>query len=169
MLVIGSRGNTGMKKLASGGSFSEYLLKNCNIPIIICKRDICISSIRTLCFPVDQSEESITALKWAKDNFLLPGDEVSFINVKKDGNISPETKENVAKFVKEHLGNAKLKGNVIPGTDPKLEITNYLKEARPDICIIGTRNLKGIQKVFAGSVTDYILSNVNDVPVLVLK
>lgn len=167
--VIGSRGNKGMKKIASGGSFAEYLLKNSTVPLLVSKHDIThmeISPVRKICFPLDNSDRAFAALKWSFDHILQNDDQVSLITVSKEGKDLEANK--FLEACKDELSKSCSIDCTVLNGDVRAGILNYLNTKKPDICIIGTRGLKGVQRIFAGSVSEFILNSVEDIPVLIL-
>jgi nucleotide-binding universal stress UspA family protein len=174
LCIIGSRGNQGVKKIAAGGSFSEYLLKNINVPILISKNDLNELTLspttanRKICFPVDKSEKSAYALTWYQKTLSGENDEIILVTVVKSDDLRKEGEELIKTLGQQYLAGKNLKTVILTGTVNET-LVKYLNESKPDFCAIATRGLRGVQKFLAGSVTEYVLNKSEDVPILVIQ
>lgn len=149
-------------------------------PVDIVKSDF--KPLRSICIPVDASQDSVHTCYWALKNIVREGDLVTLVNVRHgavtnadqwgsaqidiDNATSTLDKKNlnaskelinflIARFTAEMVH---AEGISIVG-DPKHALLKYLEDSNPDMVVIGQRGMGAVSRAFLGSVSDYLVHN----------
>lgn len=141
--------------------------------------------MKKILVPIDGSDNSISALKKAKELASFTNGEIMIITVVKDvasqlytleneykdeiKKVFEEQVEEVIKEAKELIKGCtdKIQTKVLSG-DPAQEIIKMAEEENYDLIIMGNRGLNTISRVMMGSVSSKVLHHVNT-SILIVK
>ncbi|GBG65388.1 hypothetical protein CBR_g50749 [Chara braunii] len=138
-------------------------------------------SPRRILIAVDQSKESLHAVRWADWHLLRAGDEVHLLHVVRrgvgvppSGSMSPQLAATWDRYVwlltlQEMLSERQICSfiHIVEG-DVRQIILTVMEELRCHLVVVGDRGLGAIRRALLGSVSDYLVHH-SAVPVIVVK
>lgn len=147
---------------------------------------------RNVLIPIDEKEGSKNALKWYLKNFMREGDCVTFIHIVEPsydikpitlGESMPVLKDMkmvlLASFNKGHTlcleykkwlreeANMDSKAFVHANAKPGQAIEESAKKHNANVILIGSRGISTIERVFMGSVSNYLVRHVST-PIIII-
>jgi nucleotide-binding universal stress UspA family protein len=123
-------------------------------------------SKRTILIPIDGSEHSIKALKWANTHFLRSTDLVVFAHViQKEESL--EDAKNLVKELGQHVTVSDMKEVLVLQGEPRAVLEKAIADFSATSVVVGSRGLGGLKSLILGSVSSYLLNHVS-VPVVVV-
>ncbi|NOX90276.1 MAG: universal stress protein [Calditrichaeota bacterium] len=187
LVVIGTHGRSGLEHFLIG-SVAEKVVRYARCPVLTVRsKEYITEQFTKIVVPFDFSEPSILALKSAIEVMDSPESEIHLIYVVEEEvhpalyawgmrsviEIIPdiiskveERMENIVSQIPE-LKKAKIVKTVREGK-PHKQISKYVEEVQPDLIVIGTHGLVGLDRFLLGSTTERVIRSIKQ-PVLTIK
>ena len=173
LIVMGTHGRTGLERLFVG-STTEAVLRQSTIPVLTVRSGTKRSEGTHRCFErlvvgVDESDPSDaaiqTVLKLPHENLR----QVFFYSVAGTGDDTREQAERVVRKAAAlaHARDISAEGHVIGGT-PGEALIAAAQQRDADLIVLGSHGRRGLQRLFLGSVAEYVVRNA-PLPVLVVR
>lgn len=173
LVVMGSHG-TGMVNDFFVGSNTEKVVRNCDFPVLVIKKQRPDFKISKVVFACDFDPENVSAYRRAMHMFKSLDCEVHllYVNLPNQNFLNSEEMETRVKtFLKEaDEGDLSNYGKVTFQSDYTIEngIYNFSKKIGADMIAIPTHGRKGLSHFFMGSIGED-LANHADLPVMTFK
>jgi nucleotide-binding universal stress UspA family protein len=123
-------------------------------------------SKRTILIPVDGSEPSVKALKWANQHYLRSSDLVVLVHV-----LAKETVEQSKTMLKElgqHVTVSEMKEVLTLEGEPRAALEKAIADYSATAVVVGSRGLGSLKSLVLGSVSSYLLNHAT-VPIVVVR
>jgi len=162
MIVIGSRGASGLKK-ALFGSNAATLINRCSKPVIVVPAEAEFNGIRKVLYPTDMvhlDEEIKTIARFAK-HFDA---QILVLHVK-SGNAPKRDTTNLENILTRMANYRKIKFDVVGNEDVVAGIEEYVQSEKPDLLAMFTHELDLYERIFGKSVTRQVTFH-NSLPLL---
>jgi nucleotide-binding universal stress UspA family protein len=187
LVVIGTHGRTGLEHILIG-SVAEKVVRYARCPVLTVRsKEYVREAFRKIVVPYDFSEHSALALKTAAELLEEPNAELHLLyavdqevhpalyawGMRSVLEAIPDIKEKVLQRMEEHIAQIPaLKGKKVVRSvregKPHKEIKNYVEEVQPDLVVLGTHGLVGLERFLLGSTSERVIRLVQQ-PVLTVK
>ncbi|PRX57628.1 universal stress protein [Flagellimonas meridianipacifica] len=168
LIVMGSHGTDGLKEIFIGSN-TERVVRSSEIPVLVIKGEIEQFDLSNFVFACDYKEESIPALKKAKQMAELFGADLKLVYINTPGDEFLST-EDISNRISKFLNLAKEGLNVEIYNDYSVEkgILNYSETVGADLIGIPTHGRRGLTHFFMGSIGEDV-ANHSNIPVITFK
>ncbi|MDC6384037.1 universal stress protein [Flagellimonas taeanensis] len=168
LVVMGSHGADGLQEIFIGSN-TERVVRTSDVPVLVIKGDVEDFKTKNFVFASDFEEESIPALKKAKEMADLLNAEFHLVYINTPGDEFLSTDDAYAKISK-FLNDAKLGLGVDIHNDYTVEkgVLNYSEKIPADLIGIPTHGRRGLSHFFMGSIGEDI-ANHSKTPVITFK
>lgn len=187
LVVIGTHGRTGLEHILIG-SVAEKVVRYARCPVLTVRsKEYVKEKFNKILVPFDFSEHSVLALNIAAEMIDDPKGEIHLLyavdqevhpalyawGMKSVLEAIPDLVEKVQTRMDEHIAAIpELKGKkmvkVVREGKPHKEISAYVDEIKPDVVVIGTHGLVGLERFLLGSTSERVIRLVKQ-PVLTVK
>ncbi|WP_422858916.1 universal stress protein [Flagellimonas sp. S174] len=168
LIVMGSHGTDGLKEIFIGSN-TERVVRTSDIPVLVVKGEIKHFELNNFVFACDFKEESIPALKKAKQMAELFDAELKliYINTPGDEFLSTEDIYNrISKFL--NLAKEGLEVEIYNDYSVEKGILNFSETVGADLIGIPTHGRRGLTHFFMGSIGEDV-ANHSNIPVITFK
>lgn len=185
LVVMGTRGRRGVKRMLLG-SVTEEVLRKVPCPVFTVQAEVeekAGTAVRRILVPVDFSEASELAVRHATEIAQTYGAEVHLLHVVEEvvypsayGIETPSmhsqdvvlrVEKALGQMAREEVGYEQVKVSATVGYAP-MTILDYVQENEIDLLVIATHGRSGIDRVLLGSVAERVIRQ-SPVPVFVVK
>jgi nucleotide-binding universal stress UspA family protein len=168
LIVMGSHGADGLQEIFIGSN-TERVVRTSDVPVLVIKGDIKEFKPKTFVFASDFEEESLPALKKAKEMAALLNSKLHLVYINTPGDEFLSTADANAKISKL-LDDAKIDSSVEIYNDYTVEkgVLNYSDQVSADLIGIPTHGRRGLSHFFMGSIGEDI-ANHSEAPVITFK
>lgn len=168
LIVMGSHGADGLQEIFIGSN-TERVVRTSDVPVLVIKGDIKEFKPKTFVFASDFEEESLPALKKAKEMAALLNSKLHLVYINTPGDEFLSTADANAKISKL-LDDAKIDSSVEIYNDYTVEkgVLNYSDQVSTDLIGIPTHGRRGLSHFFMGSIGEDI-ANHSEAPVITFK
>ncbi len=168
LIVMGSHGADGLQEIFIGSN-TERVVRTSDVPVLVIKGNIKEFKPKTFVFASDFEEESLPALKKAKEMAALLNSKLHLVYINTPGDeflSTDDAHEKISKF----LDTSKLGLAVEIYNDYTVEkgVLNYCDKVMADIIGIPTHGRRGLSHFFMGSIGEDI-ANHSNIPVMTFK
>lgn len=163
LIIIGHYGESGRREL---GSKAYRILAKSKIPVLVVSSH-CPEEIRKILLPVDFSEYSFNALKYAFHMSKVFNSELHLLHIieiyealsdsEAVMGLIDKMKEKLKEFVEKEAEAVKFFVHVDKRFGAVLGILDFIDSLNPDLIVMGSRGRTGLSMLFIGSVTEKIL------------
>lgn len=185
LIVMGTHGKTGLKQVLLG-SVTEKVIRYSPVPVLSVHRDSQFNDFRNILVPYDFSDYSFHALENAAEIAKENGAKIHLLHVvqkeihpafysvgitsllKADPELGSRIKMKMEEAVKKVGIPASMVSIIIREGKPVKEIVDYSDQNKPDLIVIATHGLTGLEHILLGSTTEKVV-RYSHIPVLVLK
>ncbi len=173
LVIIGTHGRQGLRR-AFLGSVAEEIVRHssCNVLTMTGDLDsfVQFDKLKHISVPVDFSEHSAQALRYAHDLATLSGSKLDLVHavdfpsfatitdaavfsiIDYDVDVEVKALEHLKKFSAHVIGDSTLTNYSILEGPPAFEIIQHAEENECDLIVIGTHGLTGFDRFLLGSV-----------------
>ena len=187
LVVIGTHGRTGLEHILIG-SVTEKVVRYARCPVLtVHSQEYVKEEFNKILVPFDFSDHSILALRTAAEMIDGQKGEIHLLyaveqevhpalyawGMKSALEAIPDLVEKVELRMDENIAAiSELKGKkmvkVVREGKPHKEISAYADDIKPDIVVIGTHGLVGLERLLLGSTTERVIRSIKQ-PVLTVK
>jgi nucleotide-binding universal stress UspA family protein len=150
--------------------------------------DSAFNPSRTICFPIDNSAQSLKTIEYALSKVITKNDLIillhsrSFFDVSESGpyqlprtnieEIEQNNRLHSIELLKTTAGMLNKKGIQVRAFalegETRRELQKKINELKPDFVVMGSRGLGAIRRFMLGSVTDHMIHHLQNIPVMIV-
>ncbi|RIV73710.1 universal stress protein [Flagellimonas aequoris] len=168
LIVMGSHGADGLQEIFIGSN-TERVVRTSDVPVLVIKGDVEDFQPRTFVFASDFEEESLPALKKAKEmsDLLKSKFHLVYINTPGDEFLSTgDAYDKISKFL--DAAGMGLQVEIYNDYTVEKGVLNYCDKVSADLIGIPTHGRRGLSHFFMGSIGEDI-ANHSEAPVITFK
>lgn len=185
LVVLGTRGRRGLQRLLIG-SVTEEVLRAVPCPVLTVRGEGELPpawGTRNILVPIDFSEASLEALRYARELALTYGAQITLLHAVEEvvypsayglepmnlpgAAVVERVEDNLADLARDEIGYEHVVIEASVGYAPSC-ILDYTEEHEVDLITIATHGRTGIERVLLGSVSERVVRRA-DAPVFVVK
>lgn len=172
LIVMGSKGTTGLKELFVGSN-TEKVVRNSSVPVLVVKEVPVLSDFDKAVFACDFSKDDIKPYQKAKKILDALGCELQLLHVNTPYGKFKTTRqqqEKISKFLMESDGNRNGLNDVAYVSDFTVEegILEYANLNGIDLIVMATHGRRGLSHFLEGSISEDV-TNHSTLPVMTFR
>jgi nucleotide-binding universal stress UspA family protein len=168
LIVMGTHGATGFREFLIGSN-TEKIVRTSDVPVIVLKKSVKVSSIKNIVLPNNLVEEQEDLTMHVKElqNFFKATLHIVYINTPAEFNRDSITKKRLSDFAKRYMiKNFTL--NIFNDIDQEEGVRNFTREIKGDMVLMGTHGRRGLNHFMTGSIAEDIANHI-ECPIWTMK
>ncbi|MBW8199587.1 universal stress protein [Flagellimonas abyssi] len=169
LIVMGSNGADGLQEIFIGSN-TERVVRTSDVPVLVIKgNEVDNFNPKNFVFASDFEEESVPALKKAKEMAELLGSKLHLVYINTPGDEFMSTNDaysKISKFLNE--ANVGMEVEIFNDYTVEKGVINFSKKIGADLIGIPTHGRRGLSHFFMGSIGEDI-ANHSEAPVITFK
>ncbi len=168
LVVMGTHGATGLRDFFIGSN-TEKIVRTSDVPVIVLKKSMKLSSVKNIVLPNNLVEEQEDLTMHIKElqNFFKATVHIVYINTPAEFNRDSITKKRLSDFAKRYMiKNFTL--NIFNDIDQEEGVRNFTREIKGDMVLMGTHGRRGLNHLMTGSIAEDIANHI-ECPIWTMK